>query len=697
MKIKSEILKHVSDDGGRPFIVEAVEKTVDRYLKNALEPMGHCIPPRCGKSSVIVLTAAELASVGCPATFVIAPWSFLTNQLIDSVKVRGTFAFYAPESTLRFVSDKVENLKHHMFFHREDRDVKMLTMTNSLLHCNVDTFCSAVAVIKEKTGRAPCVIADEVHLIALEDSGWGITIKKIIDAGAFFVGVTGTPTSQDNRDIPGFVYSRVEGSDSVEVSQKRIDMRTVKVDEDGNRTADYEMFKGLRDKYNIRAAHGVNVPWKMAFEKEWLVRMNFHLMDSTVENNKGEKSLLSKIPESEINGNLGDWVRGEHVMTSVLRDALNALVTMTASAIKQGTPTMPRMLVVTSPDRIKKHNDKSNHQAREASKILRGMLENDPVYSHQLGGRKLTIDISTSVTDTGEADQVAVDKMTAFAKGQTDILIVKAMGLVGLDVPECKVLANISEYRKGAMIYQLVTRIGTPWGSSAEDATPGELWASKVRGVYVGPMDARHIEIRNTVEQMGGLDNQTDVTDWESTGETGEQPIDPTDKNDWSVTGESDVNVGTETGDSVDASLEELATVYAVRLQYPDTVSLSDVAIIRMHRSGAFPVSAESLHKYAATKAKAPVKNLSEDREKLKGTFGKNAQTIVNRYIPYRKDGNGSRYGRAISILQGMAKQHCGVYSEVSSIDDPSVLKRLVEALSTVENVFAKAVGRGEV
>jgi superfamily II DNA or RNA helicase len=689
-------LKYVTQDSGRPFIVDAVRAAVARYQERNFAPMGHGVPPRCGKSSIIALTAAELSAIGCPMTFVLAPWRFLTQQLTDGEKLRGSFSYYAPEAEIDFSADIVENIRSHLFFNRADKAIKMMVLTNGLAYNNIDKFCDAVHYIVETQGVPPAVVIDEVHLVTEQSpKGWGQMIKRVVDAGAFVIGVTGTPFTTDKRDIPGFM-SVVKSSEQSERVQ--VDMTKVRVGEDGSRFAPKTIISGKKTDYTVSAIDGVNVPWKTAFDKGWLVKMNFTLPDIDVMH-KGERKKIRDISLKDYNGDHADWVRDPVVMRTLLVNGLKDLATLSMHAVAAGCPSRPRMLVVTSPDREEdRHKDarkqKSNFQARKAREIISDVLSEDT--SLTFGGRQLVVEIATSVDETGAPDQEAAQKIKSFIDGRIDVLIVKAMALVGLDLPECKTLVNLSQYREGALIYQMITRIGTPWGSTKPGATNGERWAASIRGTYIGLADKKHEDVRKTIEEMGGLENEHSKFEAESSKDAGDIALDdikgPSDSK---IIGVSGANLSTESGEEVDVTADELAILYVIRRRYPDSSALSNVAIMRMHKDGAFPIDKAEVDEVVRSRPKANIHNPAEERAELKGKFGKRANNIVSSYISYSKS-NQARWRGAVAALQSMAKAKCNVFTDVTTIDDVVVLKSLNAALEESIDEFARAVGRGD-
>ena len=86
-------LKHLTKDGGRPPITKAVSLTLDRYL-NGHSEVGHVVPPRVGKSSIIRGAAMELTTAGAPFVLCLSPWTNLADQITSKQKTEEFMRHY---------------------------------------------------------------------------------------------------------------------------------------------------------------------------------------------------------------------------------------------------------------------------------------------------------------------------------------------------------------------------------------------------------------------------------------------------------------------------------------------------------------------------------------------------------------------------------------------------------------------------
>ena len=93
-------LRFTYDDAGRRRIVEALQLTMEAYDRGMKGgAIGHDIPPRVGKSSLISLIAIEAKSRGVPFVHVMTPWEDLAKQLTDAEKLKKTLKLYGPRKS----------------------------------------------------------------------------------------------------------------------------------------------------------------------------------------------------------------------------------------------------------------------------------------------------------------------------------------------------------------------------------------------------------------------------------------------------------------------------------------------------------------------------------------------------------------------------------------------------------------------
>jgi superfamily II DNA or RNA helicase len=655
-------LKVLTKDGGRPAIPRAAEFTVSRYLAIPdSEPMGHLIPPRVGKASLIVSITAELRAAGCPAVFTIVPWEFLAKQLVDKEKIKSSLGYYGID--FKPTVQRIQAIKHHRFYQREQGTPDLMSMTMGLAHHNRDNFLEALALlVEENPSKPPVVIIDEAHVVCDTNKAWGATMREFSKAGAFVVGLTGTSERQDMEPIPGFHIVSKEDLGSKDIWS----LLKIKGVRDGVRIAEFEKLSGNGSKCVALPRFGHSESWKSAFDQGWLNKINFIPVDFDIEVN-GEKTRLSELTKNQLEGNLGFWLKQDRwvaSLTDIMLERLN-LWREIAHTRKSG-PIKPQALIVTSPD-TREGNKGSNYHARQVRRAIEDQLSlNGKAYL-----KDITIEIATSTNTDGTPDETASDKIKRFVAGEIDILIVKYMALVGMDAPGCKIELNLSSLRSGPMAVQMITRICTVWDQAGMKGAPGD---------FIYPADVLHEELNERIRDSQGKD----VWKMERTGEIEERELKETPDENFHLGDAFIQGYENHTGDKYEGGRELL--LRAIKLKYRHAKNLTDVEILETHDDGGYPIKPAEIkaeaEAAAITKAHERVRSLDEELDELRGNFGKKAQKLANKIAPYRQDPD--KFKKLIIFMQGTAKQKCGVYEAVNTIEDPDLLMRLINALDAV-------------
>jgi hypothetical protein len=279
-------------------------------------------------------------------------------------------------------------------------------------------------------------------------------------------------------------------------------------------------------------------------------------------------------------------------------------------------------------------------------------------------GKHLHIEIVTGRTER------AADRIKAFRRGEIDVLIVKMMGIVGLDVPPCKVLVWGSRLRDGPMAIQALSRVLTTWQGAYAD--------------MILPADCKMVDLyTRVVTDNGGEYRESKLTLKEKTIEDiKERPI-------WRfesplIDSYSDRLTHQRRGD-YEIILQTIKRKY-------NTHGLSDLQIIENFECGGFPVSEADKTEQEARVNHSGISDLDEELPDLQGQFGPAADAITHKYIDYGLDHD--KWVAKNKELKSRAKDYCGVpqYISVPKIDDAALLKRLIEALDEVEAATFKSI-----
>lgn len=675
---KWEHLKFLYDSAGRPPILEAASMTLDAYNKGA-SSIGHNLPPRMGKSTLIHTLAMEFQALGAPFVHVVTPWTNLAAQLTDELKISANLERIVADGwDETFVAQSMEALPSTRYWQRQKKGADRYTLIATTIHLanfHSDVVAKAVSVACELFGKRPVIIADEVHLIALGQK-WSDALLDFQKAGAFVVTMTGTAKRADDACILGF--EQLALSDWEEKSQvvtvergvpyyKDVDGLPVRLRNDKNES------RKVNERKIVTRATGLTVGWDVAFRSGWMHGVNPQPQDFTVVLD-GEPVAISSVPLEVARKNLGGWVRGSECCRHLASKGVEWLSLRRSRELERNT----KMLVVTAADAPGSRDDKeANVHARQMRRQILAAISEDPFLSEQ----DLLIEICTSCTETGEPDEKAAEKLRRFGLTRTDsygnepidILIVKGMGLVGLDVPECKVLIDCSTFRAGPVKSQLATRPLTVWvladGSLAPDAQIA---------YPCDPANHAFYESLALASSEGKERVVVERREEEVTVEVKDAPA-PLDIEEGSG---RQMGYLDEMAKWVDGDYDGLLA--RINATWPETVSMRRITLIEMYRNGAFPEDKMASEVSTPAKPKKPrVKDLGKQLDNVE-SFGSKACKVANKIIPYGE--NPSRFREVVRLLQSKAKHRCRLSPDLSAtnVQDPVLYQELLDALDAV-------------
>jgi hypothetical protein len=507
--------------------------------------------------------------------------------------------------------------------------------------------------MRQRFGYRPVVAVDESQLVKeLRARGQFIVGELVKKSQAYIILLTGTPVP----GIPGFEEEWEDWQDVL----RRIPRRKLV---NGLVEHVLEIYEGQSRKLR-RINADVEATWKEAWDIGALAGVNSVWINTDVYDDGGALlGPLDKIEERDLSGHLKSVHESPDVMRKQVRAALYRLIAKRAVPGHRGT----QILVPTGQDDLINNGNSIDKHAQ----MFKQMFEDETA---QLGLR-LRIEIATGNVDAAAA------LIKQFRRGQIDVLIVKGMALVGLDVPTCKILVWGTRLREGPLALQALSRVLTTWDDMRADIIM--LKDVKMVRFYT-----------RTVKDAGGeaSESQLDLVD--------EEPYDPTDDADWTLQNQRIDGYSDETGQTLSGDFELILQV--VKYKYPID-GLSDLQIIEIYNRGGFPFSDadkqafERAHQKQEIEAQTSgVANLDEEFEKVYGQFGRDAKKIVTKYVPYRKGDSDLQkaFAEAVSKLQTVAKELCGVSPaiKVNELNDVALLKRLISALPHAEKSVFNAI-----
>lgn len=676
------------DHAGRPPILEAASITLNAYRDGEL-CIGHDLPPRMGKSTLIHILSIEFQAAGAPFVHALTPWTFLARQLVKSSKVEANINRVKAEGWKGpFCGQDMAALDSGRYWQRKAKKADPYTLITSTIHLanfNSRPMTTAISLAREMFCARPVVIVDEVHLLALGQK-WADTLMEFQNAGAFVVTMTGTASRSDDACILGF---KTEALSDWEEKERAVVLHRGEPyvrDADGLLVRDIVGERRVTQERQCAArATGLEVPWSEAFERGWMHLVNAQPQDFKVVVD-GEPQSMMSVSKNVAKQNLGRWMRSQECCRQLAKKAIEWLSLFRADHRTRHT----KILAVTTADlggdedAGKPGEKEVNAHAREMRRQLENALGNDPL----LAGQDLCIEICTSVNEAGDVDEKAAEKLYRFSLTKTDaagltpidILIVKGMGIVGLDVPECKILIDASTIRKGPMKRQLATRPLTVW--TMEDGQPAP------EALIAYPGDPDNVAFYNSLTaaaEAGRERRQQSATSFDDTVEVeAPEPEAP-------IVAGSGANAGYQDEGGKWASGDHDALIARIHRRWPETKALRRIMLIEMYQNGAFPESAMN-EPEAKPEAKPDRRfvNLSEELEFERGGkgdekgFGARANELANKICKYGE--NPDRWRQAVTLLQSKAKRRCLISPDeaVDRIQDPEKLRELKAALDAV-------------
>lgn len=632
------------DNDKRPETLEGIELVVSRY-KGGEASTSAMFPPRWGKSTIIRGAALELRASSAPTSIVLAPWALLAEQIKDTDDVRDMYRRYSIQHDVEFTVKRVLALPTDEWWNLTDGIPTLISMTLPLAYRNKGQFLEGISLLCRRSGVRIPVFADEAHLLKMAKI-WGPFALEIVEAGGYLVPLTGTPVA----GMPGFDEDG-EWQDAAKTMKVR---RIV----DGKEKWFDETYEGRSRKVEVNA--DVHVTWRRAWEVGALTRANGIWLDFEVKDDSGDTiGKLSELTKDQLSGKLREIIESDDCVDKGAQLFVERLLAWKRKNKKaQG-------LVITGFDF---ENDKGGGHNRHA-RALKVAIEE---YLSKSGYKEpVRIEIATGVNADGEPDNDAAKKIFEYRKGKVDILIVKMMGLVGLDVPPLKVQLYMGMPRNGPLALQALSRVLTVW--SDMEGTAADMIMTK---------DPAMVELwQRMVTEQGGLSSSDMVLVDSVETDPPEEPPKP----DYSVTNGHVGGYIDEDGRLFDGDHEYLLRV--IKDKYI-TRNLTDAEILSNYENGGYAVSQSEIDTCKATHANGftGIRDMDADLPKLKGAFGAAAKKIVNRRFNYGQNRVG--WSAALEQVQGKAKELCGVRIAVTKIDDAALLRKLIDTLPQAERII---------
>ena len=387
---------------------------------------GIVLPTRYGKSDVIKMGGLGLLLDGLASYIVVLePATVLAQQILDPSRMEASAQRYnVPSAIATGITRWVMTSSPRKPF--PPRDAKFVSLTVQMANLNRDFFAHWIEHIIYQRRPAPIFFVDEAHTGSIGNE-WGATATALQKAGSHLVLLTATPNRTDKTFIAGFDYKPV-----------RTEPTTVR--------RGMEVWRGDRVTYRLDPDH------ETTFAQAWaelppalcyIARIPIAVeMARYGFGEDGEKSItdISEVPASLVRSALADIVRDDDIVKACSAEFVKSL-----RERKQNFPETAGMIFVGN-DLNREGDTETNAHARQVAQAVRQF------------DSSLDIRIATSTYD--ENPREVLDE---FQNGKGDVLIVKQMGGVGMDVPRLKVCLDLSTFRTEALYVQRICRVATVW------------------------------------------------------------------------------------------------------------------------------------------------------------------------------------------------------------------------------------------
>ena len=435
MRIPGDESSLVNMDSARSGIIESRRLLIES-VENGKQYISIVLPTRYGKSDVVRLSAYELCHLRIiSAAVVVSPYVNLRDQIISMQKMEKTAERY--QFTRGFPCRALKRMTNNFTVNGE----MLVSVTMSLIHQNLTSFCDWIRSIKHRTGLPVLMFWDECQMES-DKNEWGKVVHACTEAGAISVSLTATPYRNNNEKIAGFDYETIEEYDE----ERRYNIKIGETD-------DKDIYK--TSIYNEKHSLYVIKPdLYVTFQRAWteekppcLCSINRigvdvslkNLGDIRLDEEDPDVEMLSQLNESDTKSSLWKIVREPFLIRAVSRKFVESL------RDRQKQNALIRGIIFTTNDN--QSDASANKHAKQCERILR---EVDPSLRILILTMKSEEDASAKLNVFLDDDRIT-----------DDILIVKQMGNVGLDCKWLKVGADLSSTRSDNTYIQRMMRIAT--------------------------------------------------------------------------------------------------------------------------------------------------------------------------------------------------------------------------------------------
>ena len=379
---------------------------------------------RYGKTDVARMTTLRLWRDGLTRNgLIIAPRTALVEQALDDDKVATCFSRYGiPLEVQQRISTNPMD--------RPPRPSRLkgcvlssMSMQMAQQRGNLNILERWIALSCD-AGLPPMVFMDEAHMES-EENTWGRVPERLVKAGAHVVLMTATPIRADKQPIPGFPYEEV-GRDTTS---------------DGRVRAFYEVQPHWRTSLQDALAEPDPPVCQVTYQP-------FGITGTMEDTATGENALgnLRQLPYGDLRQELRRAIRSEPVIRTGIQYFLRELQIRRSDPRQRNTT---GIIFLDSRDSILDAGE--DDQIKTVKKVLKELAP--------------ALVVAVAVSEEKESVEILSRFAVGAVHGETaiDLLLVKQMASIGLDVDHLKVGLDLSNIRSYSGLFQQMMRIATRW------------------------------------------------------------------------------------------------------------------------------------------------------------------------------------------------------------------------------------------
>lgn len=370
------------------------------------------LPTSYGKSDVIRCCAWDLFCQGlAECSLVVSPNVTLRSQIVHKAKTSPWQKRYRiPGNPL--VTELKDTVSAGV---RHNANGEFLLSVNiQQIHAHLENYAHFVRSVNT------VVFVDETHQYS-DQNQWGKVIEALVESGAKAIVLTATPFRSKGEAVIGFEVERYGETDITSHVFRRREGLLYR-----------QHYEGIQAFRECHPHFGVS--FRQAWDESVLCRINQHWINLDVSTIvKQDKALLSDLSESQVRRYLQAIARDPSFIAASVKEMCHRL-----RDLRRALPDAAVIIFTCNDTDANKVNEHGN-------KIREEIARQDPT---------LQCVIRTSADD-GEPEREYDDFIY---RGVGDVLIVKQMASLGLDVSRLKICVDLSSMRKINSYIQRINR-----------------------------------------------------------------------------------------------------------------------------------------------------------------------------------------------------------------------------------------------